>query len=149
MKHLLRLTAFVFFLSFLVAGSCNKEDPPPPTKTELLTKASWKFSVATVGGSDVSAALQACQRDNIITFASNGSGTNDEGLSKCNPGDPQSNAFTWNFLTNETQLFISSTLFTGGSNTFTIVTLSETELVLSQTITVLGTPQTVTVKFVH
>ncbi len=150
-KYFFAPIAFSILISaFLV--SCQKEDntPPPKTKTELISQSTWKFSAATVGGSDVSGFLQTCQKDNILTFAATGgTGTLDEGPTKCNSGDPQTRPFTWNFLNNETELFISATLFTGGSSTFTLVTLTETQLVVSQVITVSGTAQTAIVTFVH
>jgi len=84
-----------------------------------------------------------------MTFTTAGTGTVDEGLTKCNAGDPQTNPFTWSFATNETVLNISTILFTGGSNTFNIVALNEAQLVVSQTITVGGTPQNAVVTFLH
>ncbi len=119
------------------------------TKKYYITRTTWKFSVAKVGGINASAFLQTCQKDNILTFAAAGTGTNDEGATKCAPGDPQTTPFSWNFVASETQIFISSTLFTGGNNTFTIVTLSATQLILSQTITLSGVPQNVEVTFIH
>ncbi len=153
MKKLLSFAALGLLSVSLAFVSCSKDDddnsPAPKTKTQLITQSTWRFSAATVGGSDVSAFIQACQKDNILTFASNGTGIVDEGPLKCNAGDPQTNPFTWNFLNNETQLFISATLFSGGSSTFNIVTLSETQLVVSQNITVGGSPQNAVVTFVH
>jgi len=151
MKKQFYSLAIPALFSLLIFTSCSKNDPAPAlkTKTELLTSSSWKFSAATVGGTDVSGFLQACQKDNILTFTPAGTGTLDEGPTKCNGSDPQTNPFTWNFLTNETQLFISATLFTGGSSTFTLVTLSATQLVLSQNITVSGSTQNAVVTFIH
>lgn len=141
-------TAGLFLLS-----SCEKEKdntPPAKTKTELLATGSWKFSNATVGGTNVNAALQPCQKDNIMTFTAVGlTGTLDEGLTKCNAGDPQTSPFTWSFASGETILNISTPLFTGGSSTFTLVSLSATELIVSQNITVGGSPQNAVVTFIH
>src|SRR3979490_1103963 len=108
------ITAFAFFV--LAAPSCKKHTTPAQkTKTELITQASWKFDNAKVGGNDVSAFLQTCQKDNILYFSANGTGTVDEGATKCNSGDPQTNPFTWSFLSNETMLHVSATFFSGGS----------------------------------
>ena len=153
MKKVISLTLAVIFSASLFFVSCNKEGndntPAPKTKAQLITQSTWKFSSATVGGLNISSALQNCQKDNILTFVSNGSGTVDEGLLKCDAGDPQTNPFTWSFQNSETQLFISATLFTGGSSTFNLVSLTETQLVLSQNITVTGTTQNAVVTFVH
>ena len=151
MKKQLLLTLSRLALVFLFITGCEKESDPAPekTKTELLTQGTWKFSSATVGGSDVSAFLQTCQKDNILTFVSAGTGTVDEGLTKCNAGDPQTSSFTWSFQSSETVLFISTTLFTGGSSTFNLVTLTETQLVVSQNVDVSGSNQNAVVTFIH
>jgi len=151
------LPAFVFIGIALLASSCKKDKSNSPaaskTKTDLITQSSWKFSKATVGGSDVSSFLQACQKDNILSFlkpsGSSGDGSLDEGATKCNTGDPQTNPFTWYFQNNESSIHITTILFTGGSSDFTLVSLSATELVLSQNITVSGNTQNAVVTFIH
>lgn len=152
MNKQFRIIPGIALLLLAVLGSCSKDDTPDPvpkTKTELITASTWRFSSASVSGTDVSSSLQTCQKDNILTFVAAGTGTLDEGATKCNAGDPQTNPFTWNFASNETQLFISTPLFTGGSNTSTIVTLNEAQLVLSQQVTLGGPPQTAIITFVH
>lgn len=139
--------AFVFVISGCSKG--GDDTPAPKTKTELITKANWKFSDAKVSGVSVASFIQSCQKDNILTFLAAGTGTADEGATKCNMSDPQTNPFTWSFQTNETVLFVSTPFFSGGSSTFTIVSLTETELVVWQTITLSGVPQNVEVTFIH
>ena len=131
---------------------CSKDDddnPAPKTNTELLTTGTWKFSDVKVSGQSVASFFDPCQKDNILTFLAAGTGTAAEGATKCNASDPDSQAFNWAFQTNETVLFVSNPFFTGGSTTFTIVSLTETQLVLSQTITLGGLPQNAEVSFVH
>ena len=144
---LLKIAAILFLTVCFTA--CKKTPVHIKTNAELITQSSWKFDNAKVNGIDVSAFLQACQKDNLLVFVSGGTGTVDEGATKCNTGDPQTTAFTWSFLNNETTLHISAILFTGGNSDFTIVTLSETQLVLSQMITVSGTAQNAVVTFKH
>jgi hypothetical protein len=119
-KHFTYLIA-IYTLIIVAMPACDKDDddPQPKTKTELITSGSWKLSTAT------------------------------EGATKCNAGDPNTTPFTWNFQDSETKLFVSSVLFTGGNNTSTIVTLSETQLVLSQEVIFGGTPYTAIVTFIH
>jgi hypothetical protein len=122
----------VFALALAIFSSCNKDDSPiPKTNTQLLTQGTWKFKSATVGGSDASSSLQTCQKDNILTFNAAGTGTVDEGLTKCNIADPQTASLSWNFATSETILHVSVSLFTNTGNDLTLVSLSETELVVS------------------
>ena len=147
MNKLILFTALCF--TTLVFTNCDKdEDPPPPpapTKTELITKSSWKFSTAFAGSTDVSNAPQlACFKDNIITFSANLTGSINEGTNICSP--TTAGAFTWNFANNETVLHISTVLITGGSNDFTLVSITETQLVVSQNYPPIGT---VTVTFIH
>jgi hypothetical protein len=151
-KQLSFLTSILVLFAFTFA-SCDKDDnttTTPKTKTELIVQSNWKFKSAFVGTTDYSSGLQACQKDNILTFNANGNGSADEGVSKCNMADPQTNPFTWNFQTSETELFISTILFTGGSKTFTLISLTETELVVSQAFTPpVGPTQVVVVTFNH
>lgn len=137
------LLTVLFFLP-----ACQKDDnlPVVKTKTQLLTQSTWKFSSATAGGADASGFLQVCQKDNVYTFVAAGTGTINEGASKCNTSDPQTNPFTWSFTGSETMLNISTILFSGGSNDFTLVSLSEIQLVLSQNYPPYGT---IVVTFIH
>lgn len=146
-----RLINALPFLLLVTLVSCekDKDNTPPKSKSELITSGTWRFSVATVGGANVSSSLQPCQTDNTMVFAIALTGTLDEGPAKCNTGDPQTVPFTWSFSSNETVLNVSATLFTGGSNVFTINSLTESQLILSQTVNVGGTPQNVMVTFVH
>jgi hypothetical protein len=141
--------AIVLLLSLFFAACKKSSGDKAKTNTVLITQTSWKFDNAKVSGVDVSSLLQACETDNILTFSTAGTGTVDEGATKCNSSDPQTNPFTWNFASNETVLHISAVLFTGGSSDFNIVTLNDTQLVLSQNITVSGSTQNAVVTFKH
>ena len=139
------LTAgLLFFLS------CNKDETEnnPKSKKELLTQASWKFKSASVGGTPFTT-LPACQTDNTYKFNSDGSGVMDEGATKCDAGDPQTNPFTWTFQSGETEIVLSSPLFTNGGNTVTLVSVSETELVIVFPYSTPGPIFSVEVRFSH
>jgi Lipocalin-like domain len=141
-----------FTLVLFAISSCGKEDDPivVKTKTELLAQGSWKFKSATASGSDASGYLTTCQKDNIYTFVAAGTGTTDEGLTKCNVVDPQTTSFTWIFTTNETVIQVSSAFFTNTSNNFTLISLTETELVVSTFYNpLLGPSILVTITFQH
>src|SRR5687767_7884928 len=153
MKNNFTRTATVILACSLLFASCKKDKdkdntPTGKTKTELISTGTWKFSTATVNSVSVAGFLQSCQKDNTMTFAANGTGTIAEGASKCNSGDPDTQPFDWNFASSETILHVSAVFFSGGSNDFNIVEISETKLVGSQTIEMSG-PKTVIVTFVH
>ena len=121
----------------LIGTSCGKDSTPvpPKTKTQLLTTGTWKFSSATANGTDITnqnPPFEPCKKDNILNFASTGSGNINEGASKCNPADATDTPFTWNWASNETILHISTPLFTGGSSDFTLESISETQLIVTQ-----------------
>ena len=145
------LSFSILLVSALVSGGCQKEDSSSPstkTKTELLTSSSWKYNDAKIdtdnngtGDQAIPAGfVESCQTDNKITFTSNGSGTIDEGPTKCDAADPQTLPFTWSFTTNETMINFSSALFAGIGGDFKVVSLTETDLVISQQVSILPPP---------
>lgn len=137
-------------MMFLMLSSCDKNNDPPKTKTVLLTQASWKFKSATINGSDASSLVEACKKDDILVFSVGGTGTVNEGATKCNSGDPDSTPFTWVFLSGETILEVSVPIFSGGTNSFTIHSLTETTLVLSTVYTPpVGPSQEMIITFQH
>jgi len=150
-KQLLQLSFIAFALIFIAGCGKDKDDPAPAkTKTELITQGSWKFQSASSSlvGDISNQSVIACYTDNVMTFATNLSGTISEGTVICT--SPAPSTFTWAFQTSETILHLSFTLFAGGSPDFTIVSLNETNLVLSQSVTFPGYPaQTITVTFKH
>ncbi len=149
--------AFLVILAtanLLLFNSCKKSNSSGPvskTKTQLISQSSWRLTGAKIaGGGSVINDLQDCQKDNVYTFHTDGTGDADENTLKCNTSDPQTNPFTWNFQSNETILFISTPLYTNGSNQFNIVSISESSLVAYQFINLLGViPASVTFTFGH
>ena len=145
--------AGLFALVAMLNINCSKDDDEPPTaktKTELITKATWKFekAIATPGGDISNNDLLKCYIDNTITFTSDLKGTIVDGGVQCSTAAPS--PFSWSFQNSETVLHLSFTLFSGGSPDFTIVSLTETNLVLSQQMTFPGfPPTTVEITFKH
>ena len=106
-------TIATLFLILLLAA-CNKKDTAP-SKTELLTSGTWKLTavVADEDGNgtyetDRFATFLTCFTDNYYTFSSNGILELNEGPTKCNPADPQTETSTWQFTQNETYLKIDN-----------------------------------------
>lgn len=146
MKKYLFSFAASLFLTAIILSSCQKDAETPKTKTELISQGSWKFKSATVGGSAYS--IPACQQDNIYTFLAGGTGSMDEGATKCNVGDPSPVLFTWTFKLSETNIFFSVPLF--GTDTVTLVSVSATELVVSYPYTPpVGPTLIIVVTFTH
>jgi hypothetical protein len=147
MKKPFTLFVALFAIILFSSGCKKKHDDQPATKTrtELISSGTWKFSGATSSGFDVSSFIQSCQKDNTLTFHTDGTGVIDEGTTKCNVADPQSSSYNWNFTNSENGLHVSTVLFSSGSNDFNIVSLTSSQLVGSQTIN----GQLVIVTFIH
>ena len=132
----------------LTLGACQKESTPAKTRTELLALGPWKLQSATANGTDVTAQVPSCYKDNETSFQSNGSGNLLEKADVCSPSNETS--FTWSFQSNETQLALTAQLIPQGSGNFTIVSLTETTLVLSQASNLIpGSTVTIVGTFVH
>lgn len=104
-------------ISLFAVQSCKETTDPEPTKskTELLCASPWKTTAATidpalnVGGtliSDFYSQYEPCDKDDLTKFESNKTGMYDEGATKCDPMDPQSDPFTWTFDLTETKITI-------------------------------------------
>lgn len=149
MKKYLPFLIVTLFAALNLFSSCKKDnDDPPKTKRELLVQASWKYKSATVGGLPYTS-FPSCQTDNTLSFNTAGTGVVDEGASKCNGGDPQTNPFTWSFQNAETEIQLSSALFTNGGTTITLISVTETELVVSFPVSTPGPIIIVQVTFQH
>jgi len=147
MNKLILATVLCFATLFFT--NCNKNDNPPPSNTDHITRSPWKFDKAMSGGADISGFVNACYKDNIITFLANGNGTLDEGTTKCNSSDPQSVNFTWNFTNNGTTLNVTGGIFVGQSGAFTVITLNETQMVLQGTVSTPSGPVAGQIYFKH
>jgi hypothetical protein len=147
------ITGFcVLALFALVFFACKKSTysntNPPKTKTDLITASLWRFDNAKLAGVDVSGYFNDCQKDNTVTFVSNGTGSVDEGPTKCHAADPQTTPFNWAFQNNETTIHTSTPLFPGTGD-FTIGALTDTQLSVSRDTLILGMTQTFTINFKH
>jgi len=135
---LLTLVLIAITASFNSCKKDKEEVTTPKTKTQLLCGKNWKLTAEICdpaidwnGSGAVSTnvynQMQSCEKDDIVIFNTNGTYTNDEGVSKCNTADPQTVTGSWVFNTNET---ILSRTRNGETISFDINTLNETSLIL-------------------
>ncbi|GEM_PF-1821051 len=88
----------------VLLSACKKEEPvvvPAPTNAELLQRSSWQLTdhLQIIGTSNFSIYNQeydACEQDNIYTFAANNLFIQDEGATKCFTTNPQRDTTYWN-----------------------------------------------------
>jgi hypothetical protein len=129
------LAAFIGFVA-LSFSACKKSKSK--SRTDLITQSSWKYENAgldinrdgTVDAPIPAGFLQACDLDNTITFKSDGTGTTDEGGSKCDPASPQTSTFTWTFKDNEQVITLSNAVFGGLNGEVKVKTINDNQLEL-------------------
>ncbi len=153
MKHLLPTIAVCLAFAACTKNNSNTNEP---TKTDLITSGPWKYEDA---GADadrngtidlsITSSIPACVLDNTLNLSADGTGTVDEGASKCNAADPQTNAVTWSFANNESALNIGGSGVIGISGQFKILTLTATSLTLSKDTTFQGLSTAMVVKLKH
>jgi hypothetical protein len=141
---------FLFLLfATMVFTACKKKDGPP-TKTELLEEKPWVYNTAgvdqdnnnTIDQTLPSTYMQPCAIDNSYIFKSDGTGTIDEGATKCNTTTPQTSPFSWSFADNETSINLQSTALFGLGGKFKVLVLTDAafEMRKDTTITIPGVP---------
>ena len=118
----------------LFSIGCNKDDDDTAaSKKDLLIAGSWKLT-AVVSDDDGDGTYETndfihfldCYTDNYYTFKTNGELEMNEGATKCDPADPQTDTANWQLTNNETTLVIE------GDN-YAIEELNTSTLKLKQT----------------
>lgn len=131
----LKLTAIIIL--GLVIASCSKEETKTTTtntdKTALLCGKAYSVTAFTlqIGGGtpmDYYAQMESCEKDNTLTFNTNGTTLEDEGATKCDPDDPQTVPGTWSFNADKTKI-------TYDGEEASIITLDGTTLKVQATTT--------------
>jgi len=126
----LKFTPLLLLLAF---AACKKDSL---SKTDMLTDASgWKMTALTTDPAfvnpitgtqitDLYAQFDACDKDDITTFNSNGTYVSDEGATKCDPSDPQTTSGTWLLSADENTITVDG-------ESWTIVELSKSTMKVS------------------
>ena len=104
MKKQLIIIAFISGSFF----SCTKEKAktdPVVEKTNILTDGVWHFTDYKYNGGIANTIttyndLPGCRQDDLRSFYKDGTGEINEGPTKCNSTDPQSQSVQWKFLDN-------------------------------------------------
>jgi hypothetical protein len=141
-------------MGVLVLGSCAKDAVVTSTtpKKDLITggsSKSWvasKFEISTGGVTqNVTSTVSSCDFDNIYTYKTDGTMTEDEGPTKCSASGPQSLTGSYSFNANETVL----TQVSGGvSDVYNVVEITSTKIAISQSTSTGGVTYVTTATFV-
>ena len=122
-------------------GSCKKDNETTPataSKADMLAAKSWRISAQTstytINGTPIVtneySSMTACEKDNFLKFNANKTAVFDEGASKCDPSDPQTQNGTWELTANDTKLNLLDPSQGSISIPFDVIALSATTLQL-------------------
>lgn len=149
MKNYFRKVSMLTIALLIVLSSCKKDDAAKTPK-DFLTAGYWKVTGMEfnpgidIGGGVVitdvfDLIVPACVKDDLLKFNTNGTLTEDEGATKCDPDDPQTiTDGTWTLSDDGKTLTI--TYPNGQPEVATVTTLNETTLKISTSLTIdLGT----------
>lgn len=146
MKKCMLLAALPVLFLFTACDKTDPIEPTPSIKESFLTDGSWKVtaSVSDEDGNgtyetDDFATFPACFRDDFFVFKTNRQFEMNEGLTKCDPSDTQTELGTWQLKNNENDLMIDTDIYPlmeltnttlkwreeGPGNTSSIVTMTK------------------------
>ncbi|SDK38647.1 Lipocalin-like domain-containing protein [Catalinimonas alkaloidigena] len=117
-------------------SACAEKEEPAPDPEKMITGKKWRLTAATTdpsfptanGGtsSNLYNILKDCFKDNYEEFREGGVYIYDEGTTRCNTGDAQTEQGNWIMNTEKTKITISSA--GGNANTYDDVEVTETSL---------------------
>ncbi|HEX4849319.1 MAG TPA: hypothetical protein VFV08_00870, partial [Puia sp.] len=115
MKKLSLFCTFACIL-LIIFTACKKSNKSA-SKTDMLTSGTWKMTALhsdTDGNgsfeTDEFSGFPSCVQDNFFTFKSGGDFITDDGATKCDPADDQTQTSSWAFSQNETKITIDGDL---------------------------------------
>ena len=102
-------------LTVAITMGCKKDKEQ--TRMDLLTNGQWKVISFTVTppvdldgdgdvDSDAYALMDACERDDYFIFKRDGKYEINEGATKCDASDPQTEVLDWSFVNDEKELIM-------------------------------------------
>jgi hypothetical protein len=142
-KHPLIVSFFAVLVLLGISMGCKKNSSSTTSTNStvtLITQAAWKYDTSGIdlnsdGKVDLSDTLVApCDKDDLFTFSKDSTGTIDEGPTKCNVADAQTDPMTWYLTSNNTVLNVSSTGLLNGS--LNIFSLTSSNMVLYKDTTI-------------
>lgn len=157
MKKLL-IAAAILCIAF---AACKKDDGGQTNTTttsrkDTLTTGKWMVSsmmlTYTLSGKESTVniydSLQACAKDDLYLFLTNGNVTIDQGTTKCDTSAPQQNqSGTWALNSSSDTLILDGVIPVG--KYFKIVSFSNSTMQLRRDSSLAGIPATVTATFSH
>lgn len=153
-----KIFTLLIAVSFMAFQSCSEDEPSEPvvvkTKTEIISASPWILRSLTINPgideegdgvlvTDLYATGDACDNDDETVYNANGTGSYNEGATKCDPSSPQElGTFSWSFNANETVL-------TEDGETYALSELTEGRMVQLIEYEEDGVDYTVTATYTH
>jgi hypothetical protein len=140
----MKFTSIIALACVMAFASCSKDDTTSVSKKDLLTggtSKSWKISAVSVivAGKAVditsSVLVDACDKDDFITFKSDGAYLEDEGALKCSASSPQSVTGTFTVNAAETEV---TTKTSSSTTVYAVSELTSSKFVSTTTDAFLG-----------
>lgn len=164
----MKLSKAIMMLScgIVLFAACKKDETTPNNngnnnngnnntkgKKELLVDGKWQITALSTtyndGTGDTTidsyADWDACMKDDFTTFSADGKGVNDEGATKCDATDPQTDNFTWSLIDNDTKIRIVEA--GEDDDTSDIVEITATQIKLKEAFNSQGVAGTTTITF--
>jgi hypothetical protein len=122
----LKFLIFIVFALAMSVSSCKKDDSNSSTPKGILTSKSWKLSSLKINGVET---IEDCNKDDIMTFAANGTYTTTVGAITCYDGETNTSG-TWSLSSDGKTLTVDgdaySSVITESKVVVTIVIDTET-----------------------
>ena len=117
LKTSLPLALLLMLAAFSACKKDKDHSEPPLTKMELLTAGQWRMTVYTLSppididldgqvDADGLATFQPCEKDDYLFFHTDGTAEINEGPTKCDASDPQTDTIKWAFVNDEKEIVI-------------------------------------------
>lgn len=152
MKQLRWTILLATAMSVVFFTGCNDDDDDK-SAAEMLV-GTWKVISQTIDpaadmGSgpitDMYSIMEACEKDDLTTFKSDGTFINDEGATKCDTEDPQTEEGTWKLIDGDKKLVIDSDgAGEDEADTLNLSSISDDQAVLQMMMPMNGTDYTIT-----
>jgi len=140
-NQIIRNSTILVIVLLAITSSCHK-NTVTLTRAQLMAR-DWLQTdlLASIGGaapvSVFTTVVDACQRDNIWQFKSDGTYTVVEGATKCHSTDPDIvTTGTWQLTENDTKVVIDD--INNAPQTFTITEITTTSLKINGNVTIQG-----------
>lgn len=135
---------FALLVSLITfSTSCKKSNDTTADAVSMLMNKNWKLTAGTVspafmGHTDFFTLLSACDHDNLMKFMANNVLVYDQGATRCDPLDPQSESGTWSYEATENKIIMAMP----DTTNFNILELTNTTLRGTNTQVIGGTTYT-------